>query len=103
MCIRVRYVVFQAMKKVLISGVSGFLGSQTLKLCLANGYKVKGTVRDLAQKEKIDYLSDIKSNKDNLEIVEASLSNPHHWLKEINGCDHVIHHAAPLRLSLIHI
>ena len=41
------------MKKVLVTGISGFIGHQCAVELLKNGYFVKGTVRDLEKKDEV--------------------------------------------------
>lgn len=46
-------------KKIVITGVSGYLGSQVCRLFLQEGsFKVKGTVRDKNNEDKIAPLRD---------------------------------------------
>ena len=39
---------------ILVSGASGYIASHVIKLLLERGYKVIGTVRNLANKESIN-------------------------------------------------
>ena len=41
------------MKKVLVTGISGYLGHQCAVELLKNGYLVKGSLRDLNKKNDI--------------------------------------------------
>ena len=50
--------------------------SHVVKNLLDNGYKIKGTVRSLENKEKYDYLWSLTPNaKEIIEIVEANLND----------------------------
>ena len=62
---------------VLITGISGYIGSQICKLFLEDGtFKVKGTVRDKNNENKISPLKKAFGEKFNeLELVEADLLN----------------------------
>ncbi|CAI5455266.1 unnamed protein product [Caenorhabditis angaria] len=80
--------------RVLVTGASGFIGTHCVEVLLKNGYRVRGTVRNLNNKAKIDPLR--KLDKTNLlELVEADLLDEHCWKKAISGCDFVLHVASP--------
>lgn len=59
------------------------------------GYKVRGTVRSLDNKDKYAHLLKFKGSN-NLELVEAELTNEECWDKVVNGCDYVLHVASPI-------
>lgn len=40
-----------------VSGASGFIGTELVKQLLEKGYNVKGTVRDTSNREKIAHLT----------------------------------------------
>lgn len=67
---------------VLVTGASGFLGAHIVKVLLDNGYRVRGTVRNLNNENKIQPLRELAKNvPENLELVEADLLNPDSWMK----------------------
>ena len=39
-----------------VSGASGYIGTELVKQLLEKGYNVKGTVRDSSNKEKVQHL-----------------------------------------------
>jgi nucleoside-diphosphate-sugar epimerase len=86
-------------KKVLITGVSGFLGSWVLKKfieCKDQKFDVRGTVRDPTNEEKIAPLREsIGGSFDDVELIEANLMDPASIDKAVAGCDYVIHTASP--------
>ncbi len=84
------------MRKVLISGAAGFLGSHVLKICAEKGYAIRGAVRNLSETSRLDYLRKVAGPKADLEFVEARLENYESWDRAVRGCDSVIHLAAPL-------
>ena len=62
------------MEKVLVTGISGFLGHHCAAELLKNGYYVKGSVRDMNKKSEV--LSGLKKEIDpieNLEFVKLDL------------------------------
>ena len=56
------------MKKVLVTGVSGYLGHQCAVELLKNGYLVKGSLRDFNKKDEV--LNGIKKEIDPREKLE---------------------------------
>jgi len=80
------------MKKALVTGADGFIGSHLTELLLENGYKVKA----LAQYNSFNYwgwLEDIPTNS-NLEIVIGDVRDPHFCTEIVKGTDIVFHLAA---------
>ena len=84
---------------ILITGITGFLGSQTCYQCLENGYKVRGTVRSTKNEQKMKVI-DKFPNRENLEIVEADLLVKESWPKAVDGCKYVLHVASPFPLGI---
>jgi len=88
-------------KKVLVSGITGFIGSHIAVQLLNAGYFVRGTMRNLDRKESIyKILKENSSVSDNLEFVKAELTEPEDWDKAIEGMDYVMHVASPLPFDL---
>lgn len=86
---------------VVITGVSGFIGSQICKHFLENGqFKVRGTVRNTKKPEKIEPLKEAFGELfDQLELVEADLGKPESIHKACEGCTYVVHTASPFVLT----
>ena len=55
--------------RVLVTGATGFLGSQMTKLLLENGYLVRGTVRSKLNEKKLAPLKSLP-NQSSLELVD---------------------------------
>lgn len=85
-------------KSALVTGASGFLGGWITKLLLEEGWIVKGTVRDLKNKSKIDFLSRL-SNSQNLSLVEANLMSEGSFDSAVQNVDVVFHSASPFFVS----
>ena len=84
----------------MITGVSGFLGSNCAKVFLDHGYLVKGTVRSLANPAKIEPLKEaFGSSFERLELVEADLNNEASLIKAAEGVDFICHTASPFPIS----
>jgi dihydroflavonol-4-reductase len=82
--------------RVLLTGVTGFLGSHTTIHLLEKGYEVTGTLRN---KSKADHIKDIiarhTTHVDHLHFAEAELADEHIWNDLMEGIDFVQHIAAP--------
>ena len=84
------------MKKVLVTGISGFVGQHCAAELLKKGYAVRGSVRSLSKTDEV--VNGIKKEidpKDNLEFCELDLMNDAGWDKAMEGCDYVLHVASP--------
>lgn len=81
------------MKKALITGAGGFIGSHLTELLIENGYKVKA----LAHYNSYNYwgwLEDIPANP-NLEVVTGDIRDPH-FVKNIMTDTEIVFHLAAL-------
>ena len=87
---------------VTITGVTGFLGAQTVKVFLEDGsYRVRGTVRSKNNATKIDPLKKTLGEElfSQLELVEADLLNQESIEAALAGSTFVVHTASPFVLS----
>lgn len=83
-------------KKVLLTGVTGFLGAHTSIQLLEQGYEVTGTMRDLKKADHIKHvIADHTSHIERLHFVEADLRDDHVWNRLMPGMDFVQHIASP--------
>lgn len=83
-------------KKVLLTGVTGFLGSHTTIQLLEKGYHVLGTMRDLSRSESIKAVIAEHTDKiDNLSFAQADLSDDSVWENLVKGMDYIQHIASP--------
>lgn len=88
-------------KKVLLTGVTGFLGSHTAIQLLERGYEVIGTLRSMSRAESIkEVISKHTSNIDKLSFVEADLNDKEIWYNLTKGVDYVQHIASPFPREL---
>jgi dihydroflavonol-4-reductase len=84
---------------VCVTGVSGFVGSQTAAELLAAGYQVRGTVRDPNRSRDEGLLADVPG-AERLELVAADLMRPESFTDAVAGCEYVIHTASPYVLQV---
>lgn len=92
--------------KVLVSGVTGFVGSHVVQQLLLHGYKVRGTVRSTADESKMTKLRQQlteglpEEGVPELEFVEADLLKEDTWLPAVAGCQYICHVASPFPLEI---
>ncbi|KAL3989884.1 NAD dependent epimerase/dehydratase family protein [Acanthocheilonema viteae] len=81
--------------RVLVTGASGYLAIHCVQQLLQQGYKVRGTVRDLNCLEKINPLRQL-ANSNRLELFRVALEDGAElWEKAITDCTYVLHVASP--------
>lgn len=78
---------------VLVTGVSGFLGGHVALQLLHNGYRVRGTLRQMGSAPAV--MSRFQPFTANMNLVEADLDHDRGWAEAVSGCDYVIHTASP--------
>src|SRR5690606_29088727 len=87
--------------KVLLTGVTGFLGSHTTIQLLEKGYEVIGTLRDSGRADAIKAVIATQTNKvDQLTLIEADLMDSDVWKTLTRGIDFVQHIASPFPRTL---
>lgn len=84
------------MDKVLVTGISGFLGSHTAKKLIEQGYAVVGTVRNPDQASAIrNVIAPAAESSEQLVLRQASLTDKRSWQTVMEGIDYVLHIASP--------
>ena len=85
---------------VLVTGGTGFLGTHTVARLLADGYRVRTTVRSLDRTDEVlGALAKAgipaQTVRERLEIVAADLGDDAGWPEAAAGCVYVLHVASP--------
>jgi NAD dependent epimerase/dehydratase len=89
------------MKKALVTGADGFIGSHLTELLLAKGYQVKA----LSQYNSFNnwgWLEDIPANN-NLEVITGDVRDPHFCKEVTKGVDVIFHLAALIAIPYSYI
>lgn len=88
------------MKKVLLTGISGFVGQHCAVQLLENGYRVRGSVRNLSKEQEVRKgIAKVIDAQNNLEFCELDLLSDKGWDKAMEGCDYVLHVASPFVIA----
>jgi dihydroflavonol-4-reductase len=81
---------------VLVTGASGYIAGHCIHELLEHGYRVRGTVRSLADSRKTEHLRRMATALGgSLELVEADLTSDRGWHEAVAGCTYVQHVASP--------
>jgi nucleoside-diphosphate-sugar epimerase len=85
-------------QRVLVTGGSGFIGGHVVLAALAQGHRVRTTVRSLDREGAVRAsLTDAGMKAgDRLEFVAADLTCDDGWPEALDAIDHVIHVASPV-------
>ena len=82
-------------EKVLVTGASGYIALHCISELLSNGYKVKGSLRDLGKESQVKKSLDFNLSESNLEFCYLDLLKDDGWEEATSDCDYLIHIASP--------
>ncbi|MEL6919169.1 MAG: NAD-dependent epimerase/dehydratase family protein, partial [Bacteroidota bacterium] len=85
------------MNKVVVTGITGFLGSHIAIQLLKKGYKVLGTLREISRASEIKNILGKHTDKvANIGFIEANLMDGlEKWVEVTKGQDYVVNVASP--------
>lgn len=87
--------------RVLVTGISGFLGGHVALQLLNQGYTVRGSVRNLARAGKVKAtLAANGADISRLEFVALDLLSDTGWEEAVAGCRYVQHVASPFVIDM---
>jgi dihydroflavonol-4-reductase len=87
--------------RVLLTGISGFLGGHVALQLLNAGYTVRGSLRNLGKAGKVrDTLAKAGADTGRLEFVVLDLMDDAGWREAAEGCRYVQHTASPFVLEI---
>jgi nucleoside-diphosphate-sugar epimerase len=81
---------------VLVTGGTGFLGSHCIVRIVADGYRVRTTLRSPAREAEVRAMVREGGADDGaLEFTKAELGSDAGWAEAVSGCAYVVHAASP--------
>ena len=88
------------MKKVLLTGISGYIAMHCAKELLKRDYHINATVRNLDKVEDIkNGLAALSLDVDKIQFFQADLLSDDNWEDAMAGCEYVMHVASPYPLN----
>ncbi|XVF20364.1 hypothetical protein REPUB_Repub11eG0191800 [Reevesia pubescens] len=87
---------------VCVTGASGSIGSYLVKLLLARGYTVHGTVKNLKDEKETKHLESLEGAESRLRLFQIDLLDYDSIVAAINGCSGVFHLASPCIIDQVH-
>ncbi|OSZ72142.1 epimerase [Sphingomonas sp. IBVSS1] len=78
--------------KVLVTGASGYIAGFVIKALVADGWQVRGTIRNLARAAEVRATLGLPD----LELVACDLMSDAGWAEAMAGVDYVQHIASPI-------
>ena len=88
------------MKKVLLTGISGYIAMHCAKELLKRDYHINATVRNLDKVEDIKKaLSALSLDVSKIQFFKADLLSDDNWADAMADCEYVMHVASPYPLN----
>ncbi|XP_059076791.1 putative anthocyanidin reductase [Cryptomeria japonica] len=86
----------QTVKRVCVTGASGYIGSWLVKNLLQKGYTVNATLRDPGDERKCRPLLNLAGAEERLKLFQADLLKEGSFDSAVEGCEGVFHVAGPM-------
>ncbi|MGB1078165.1 MAG: NAD-dependent epimerase/dehydratase family protein, partial [Candidatus Nanopelagicales bacterium] len=86
-------------ERVLVTGISGYIGQHVAAELLRSDYEVIGTVRSQSKTEATKDAIAAVAPVDRLSFVETNLLSDAGWDDAMSGCTYVMHVASPFILT----
>ena len=87
-------------KRVLLTGVSGFVGQHCAVELLKNGYIVRGSIRNISKEKEVrEGIAKVIDAENNLEFCQLDLLSDKGWDNAMEGCDYLLHVASPFVIA----
>ena len=83
------------MKKVLVTGASGFIAEHCIIELLKNGYSVKGSLRTMNREQEVRDAVKTETDDAKLEFCKLDLLEDDGWEDAMWDCDYLMHVASP--------
>ncbi|CAI9761980.1 unnamed protein product [Fraxinus pennsylvanica] len=84
------------MPEYCVTGGTGFIAAYLVKSLLERGHRVRTTVRDPENVEKVGFLRELNGAEDRLKIMKADLLLEGSFDEAVEGVDGVFHTASPV-------
>lgn len=85
---------------VLVTGARGFIAKHCIAALLEHGYRVRGTLRNLADEAEVRAAVATRVDAgDRLTFARAELTSDAGWAEAVRGCSFVLHVASPYPLT----
>ena len=85
---------------MLVTGASGFIASHCIVQLLERGYRVRGTLRDMARADRMTaVIGRHVATDQSLSFVQADLMDDSAWGPAAEGCAYVLHVASPVPID----
>ena len=91
------------MKKIFVSGISGFIGTYIAIEGLKRAYQIVGTTRSQQKEDEVKRIIANVLGEDalkSLTIYHCDLNSPDNWQEAMKGCAAVLHVASPFPMEL---
>ena len=86
--------------KVMVTGISGYIGLHCAAILLQNGCEVLGTVRSMKKETEVrETLRAASVDSDNLAFAHLDLTSDDGWDEAVKECDYVMHVASPFAIA----